>query len=91
MTSIVLSGWACRTARYFPDGRRQILNVILPGEIFHAGDQQVPLSTTVVTAITPLRFCGPAAALGSALSNAYTLSDVLDNFYSLRQIVRSAE
>src|SRR4051812_34279695 len=30
--SILLSGWACRS-RIFPDGRRQILSLLLPGDL----------------------------------------------------------
>jgi CRP-like cAMP-binding protein len=50
---LMVSGWACR-ARVLADGRRQILGLVLPGDVVgsQSGDRDVETSTTV--ALTPV-------------------------------------
>lgn len=49
---LVLDGWAALT-RIFSDGRRQILDVIMPGEII----EQDGSAEAIVVALTPATFC----------------------------------
>lgn len=88
--SIVLSGWACRV-RLFPDGRRQILSFLLPGELIGMCHHREPLAATSVVTLTNVDLCdAPAAAEpeGSGLAEAYAVSGALEEFYLFRQIAR---
>lgn len=50
----VVSGWAARH-RYLSDGRRQIFDLVLPGEGIGVCLRPNPLANTTTTALTPLR------------------------------------
>lgn len=54
-TYIVCEGWACRVARLF-DGRRQILSLLLPGDLFSATSPFQPNLDFYVEAITEVRY-----------------------------------
>lgn len=86
---IILAGWAGRT-RIFADGRRQILSLMLPGDLVGKCRQSRPLAATGVVALTDVTLC-PApeprhAKLG--LAEAYARSGALEEFYLFRQIAR---
>ena len=49
---VVTAGWACRRVG-LPDGRRQIIDFVLPGDILVSSDQ--PLNRIDAEAITPVR------------------------------------
>jgi CRP-like cAMP-binding protein len=89
--SIVLSGWACRV-RLFSDGRRQILSLLLPGDLIGMCRQREPLAATSIVALTAVTLCrAPApreAAAGTGLAEAYLLSGALEEFYLFRHIAR---
>jgi CRP-like cAMP-binding protein len=86
--SIVLSGWACRV-RQFPDGRRQILGVLLPGDLIGMCRQSDPLAVTTIFALTEVVLCpAPEAEPGSPLAEAFALSVALEEAYLFRQIAR---
>ncbi|MFZ3485503.1 Crp/Fnr family transcriptional regulator [Sphingomonas sp. 3-13AW] len=88
---LMLSGWACRT-RTLMDGRRQVLSLVLPGDLlgYSAHHQQTALAS--VTAITGSVVCpAPTFAAGDdclGLVAAYAASNVLDESYLLAQITR---
>lgn len=54
-TYIVCEGWACRVARLF-DGRRQILSLLLPGDLFSATSSFQQSMDFYVEAVTEVRY-----------------------------------
>lgn len=88
--SILLEGWACRVRQY-PDGRRQILGFILPGEMIGVCRHHEPLALTSVVAATPVTlFPTPLAETGkgAGLDEAYAVSAALEQSYLFRHIAR---
>ena len=51
---LITSGWACRP-RILADGRRQMLGVLLPGDLLGDRGDARPLTTNPATALTPVR------------------------------------
>lgn len=51
---LVVNGWAARI-RTLPDGRRQILGFVLPGDGIGLCHRGRPLALTTLVAITPMR------------------------------------
>jgi CRP-like cAMP-binding protein len=93
---LLLAGWACRQ-RYLPDGRRQIFDFILPGDIY--GLCLRPQAVALCNAVTLTRATiSNAAALGDAvltrpegypgLTTACLMSASTDEAYLLGQVVR---
>jgi CRP-like cAMP-binding protein len=93
---LLLAGWACRQ-RYLPDGRRQIFDFILPGDIY--GLCLRPQAIALCNAVTLTRATiSNAAALGDAvltrpegyagLTTACLMSASTDEAYLLGQVVR---
>jgi len=93
---LLLAGWACRM-RIFPDGRRQIFEFILPGEIYGLclRPRAVALSSAVaLTAVT----IADASPIGDAFANrqsefpnlvaALYCTASLDELHLLNQLVR---
>jgi CRP-like cAMP-binding protein len=86
--SVVLSGWAYR-ARYFADGRLQVLGLLLPGELIGNCRHRHPLAITTKMSATEVVLCpAPEAGEGSAFSEIYAMSSALEEVYLLRQIAR---
>jgi CRP-like cAMP-binding protein len=86
---IILSGWAGRT-RIFADGRRQILSLLLPGDLIGKCRQSHPLAATGAVALTDVTLC-PAPEprhTKHGLTEAYARSGALEEFYLFRQIAR---
>ncbi len=54
---MIVSGWACRP-RILPDGRRQMLNLLLPGDLMGDRGGRRPLALNPVAALTPVRTIG---------------------------------
>ncbi len=85
---IVAEGWAARI-RVLPDGRRQVLSFLLPGELLGLCYHRRPLAVSSVVAISPVRTCrAPDAAQHPALAQAYGVSRALEEAYLLAQITR---
>ncbi|UYY57513.1 Crp/Fnr family transcriptional regulator [Sphingomonas sp. S2-65] len=85
---ILLSGWACRTRTFF-DGRRQILSMLLPGDLIgHAFRENAVAVTTVVALTEGVVMPAPAPAEGSGLAQAYAAAAALEEVYLYRQIAR---
>ena len=89
--AIVLSGWMCRT-RIFSDGRRQILSLLLPGDIFGHCRQENPLAVTSIGTLTEASIISAPAAEPdtgqSALTVAYDRGGALEEACLFRQIAR---
>lgn len=54
---LIVSGWACRP-RILPDGRRQMLGLLLPGDLMGDRGNRRPLALNPVVALTPVRTIG---------------------------------
>lgn len=75
--------------RILPDGRRQFLSFLLPGELIGMCQHERPLAVSTVVAITPLRTChAPDRAQHPSLRQAYGISHALEEAYLLAQITR---
>lgn len=75
--NLLLSGWAAHL-RMLPDGRRQIVAFILPGETIPDLADALAFASTSILAITDLTFFpAPPAAEGSGLAHAYAASRAL--------------
>jgi CRP-like cAMP-binding protein len=64
---LLTSGWACRF-RMLPDGRRQIFEFILPGDIYGLCLRPQAIALTTAIALTPVTIAD-ATALGDAITN----------------------
>ncbi|MCC2976596.1 Crp/Fnr family transcriptional regulator [Sphingomonas sp. PL-96] len=51
---LITSGWACRP-RITADGRRQMLGILLPGDLIGDRGEARPLTTSPAVALTPVR------------------------------------
>ncbi|WP_174292216.1 Crp/Fnr family transcriptional regulator [Sphingomonas bacterium] len=54
---LIIGGWACRP-RVMLDGRRQMLGLLLPGDMMGDRGERRPLALNPVIALTPLRTIG---------------------------------
>jgi CRP-like cAMP-binding protein len=94
-TQALMSGWACRV-RHLADGRRQVIAIVLPGDVLGLCPHERPLSTATVTATT-LTTATDARELSALLNDAsdfpnlgaaLRLSVAEDEHYLLSQIMR---
>ena len=86
--AILLSGWACRV-RQFADGRRQVLGLLLPGDLVGMYLQREPLAVTSIHALSEVTLCpAPDAAGQPELTEAYARSRALEEAYLFRQVAR---
>ena len=88
---MLISGWAA-LSRIMMDGRRQILDLVLPGEIVGRRPLSGIASLTTVSAITDVEF-GPVVDpvpddADSGLARAYAVDNALHEHYLYRQIAR---
>ena len=88
----LISGWACRY-RHLSDGRRQIFDLVLPGEGVGLCRRAHPLANTSTVALTPLQLADAAPLLQEAdpdgqLQAALDMQSDADERRALDQIVR---
>jgi CRP-like cAMP-binding protein len=93
---LLMAGWACRF-RTLPDGRRQIFEFILPGDIYGLCLRPQAIALTTSLALTPV-VVADAAALDTAittdaasyqgLTQACYATASLDEAYLLNQLMR---
>ena len=62
---LMVSGWSCRP-RILPDGRRQMLGLLLPGDIMGDRGRRGPLALNPVVTLTPVRTIGMARLVAAA-------------------------
>lgn len=87
-TLLVVRGWAARI-RILSDGRRQIMNFTLPGDLVGLCGQENPVSSATIIAMTPVAVCtAPDIAAAPALAQAYAVSRAREEAYLLAQIAR---
>ena len=93
---LIVSGWACRL-RYLPDGRRQIVSLLLPGDTFGLPLQPEVAALSALAALTPLETMNVrplAAALQSgtpqhaSLARAFAEASIAEEARFLDQMVR---
>lgn len=94
--SALMAGWACRY-RALPDGRRQIFDFILPGELYGMCHRPKAMALTTGITLTPA-IIADAAAVRDAIVNkpeqfrnleaALFSTASLDEAYLLNQVVR---
>lgn len=85
---MIVSGWAA-TVRILADGRRQIIGLLLPGDLFGDCRQSRPLANSSVVALTnAVVAVAPPATTSESLAEAYTLSNAFADAYLMAQIVR---
>lgn len=85
---LLVRGWAART-RCLEDGRRQIINFIVPGDLIGFTGLENALAPSTVTALTDAVACvAPDPALCASLANAYAISRAMDESHLLGQITR---
>lgn len=85
---LILDGWAARV-RDHPDGRRQFLSFLLPGDFIGLCHQPHPLAVSSIIALTDVTFCrAPDASDLPDLEEAYGMSSALEEAYLLEHITR---
>jgi CRP-like cAMP-binding protein len=83
---LIVDGWAARV-RILPDGRRQFLTFLLPGDLIGMCHQPRPLAVSTVITLNDVTAC-PAPLGVSAIDAAYRMSQALDEAHLLSQIIR---
>lgn len=87
----IVSGWACRQ-RLMPDGRRQIFNLLLPGDSLGFGSRPALASATALTSIETVDGAAVDAAVKRgatpALARALAAAEVMEDALLLDQAVR---
>lgn len=84
---LLLEGWAFRT-HLLADGRRQIIQFLLPGDLI-VGFAGLPAPASIV-ALTPTVLCPAPTPRGTdtGLARAYATARALDQRYLFRQVTR---
>lgn len=83
---LIVDGWAARV-RILPDGRRQFLSFLLPGDLIGMCYQPCPLAVSTVVTLNEVVVC-PAPLGVPAIEGAYRMSQALDEANLLGQIIR---
>jgi len=85
---LLVGGWAARV-RLLPDGRRQLVSFVLPGDVLGLCHHPSPLAVSSVVALTDVSLClAPAGSLFPGLARAFAVSRALDEAYLIAQVVR---
>jgi CRP-like cAMP-binding protein len=96
MPSALMAGWACRF-RALPDGRRQIFDFILPGELYGMCHRPQAVALTTAVTLTPAVIADARIIVQSIeskpaqyqnLQDALFSTASLDEAYLLNQVVR---
>lgn len=87
-TQLLLEGWAARV-RHLPDGRRQIMSFVLPGDLLGSCNHVRAVASSTVEALTAVKLCvAPDRNCSPALSRCYAVSAAHDEANLLAQITR---
>lgn len=85
---LMVSGWAAHI-RVLPDGRRQLLSLLLPGDLIGMYSHPRLRALSSVVALTEVSTCPlPSDDLSPHLQKAYASSRALENTYLFAQITR---
>jgi CRP-like cAMP-binding protein len=87
--TILTRGWAAQV-RDFPDGRRQILHLLLPGDMISIGQEPGGYAPSTTLTLTDARIAPApkAESYDSGLGQAYALSASIERSCLLRQNAR---
>lgn len=85
--SIILSGFAARV-RHFRDGRRQILHLLLPGDVVDWCQWAGAVRPTTITALSDVKLALLPHAGTAGLEQAYVQSNALEQGYMFRHLAR---
>ena len=84
----LVSGWAFEQ-HILADGRRQILSVLIPGDLIGVRGHQSPFGSRSIVAATQVVTCAvPEADIGTDLEDAYAASAALEKQYLIQQTIR---
>ena len=85
---LLVKGWAARV-RYLRDGRRQILSLLIPGDLIGAWSHDGGSATSTVVTLTDVSVChAPSDDVSPSLRRAYAMSSAIDEVCLLSQITR---
>jgi CRP-like cAMP-binding protein len=85
---LMLAGWAARV-RMLDDGRRQFMNMVLPGDLIGLCRQRRPVAVSTIVALSEVHWChAPDAEPDSGLAEAYAASGAFEEAVLLAQITR---
>lgn len=85
---LIVAGWAARS-RILPDGRRQFLSFLLPGDLIGMCRQPRPLAVATVVALTDVVYCvAPPRDAIPHLTDAYATSGAIEEAHLLGHILR---
>ncbi|WP_326522734.1 Crp/Fnr family transcriptional regulator [Sphingomonas sp.] len=85
---LLVQGWAAR-ARILPDGRRQFMSFVLPGDLIGECRQPRPIASSSVVTLTDTTICTPPpGAHFPTLAEAYAISGAVEEAYLLAHITR---
>lgn len=88
---VIVDGWAYR-ALLVPDGRRQIIDIVVPGELIGMCTRRNPVAVATTTALTRVTTCPAPIAesddISSGLKQAYAIGAALEEAYFCRHIRR---
>ncbi|BBC72822.1 cyclic nucleotide-binding protein [Altererythrobacter sp. B11] len=85
---IIVSGWAARV-KLLPNGKRQVLCFILPGDLVGLCDHRAPVATCSIVSLSEMTVgAAPPADDCGALRRVYASVRALDEAVLLAQIVR---
>jgi len=74
--TVIASGWACRES-ITPGGRRQLLSILLPGDVIWCGGDECPIDLLETVAITRLKVVNLASALRAMDPDPATFASLL--------------
>ncbi|MEG3164800.1 Crp/Fnr family transcriptional regulator [Sphingomonas sp. PB2P19] len=84
----IVSGWAFQQ-RILGDGRRQIINFLIPGDLIGVCAHRQPVESASIVAVTEVVTCAlPIAQAGTELAEAYALSAALEMHYLVQHSIR---
>lgn len=87
-TFLILAGWAARV-RLLEDGRRQIMSVLLPGDLIGHCHQPRPMAVSTVVALSEISYCAAPQPIGLPdLDRVYAISHALEEAHLLAHITR---
>lgn len=92
---VLVSGWAARQ-RFMPDGRRQILGIVLPGDLIGVCEYDANWAMTSTAALTSVETVDASSLFGPAglmrgspsLGRALAAAEAFEHWLAVEQIVR---
>lgn len=85
---LIVKGWAAHLL-YLPDGRRQIIRLLLPGDVIDISRYDRELASSTVLTLTDVKTChAPRADLSPSLARAYAIDCAIERSCLVAQIMR---